>query len=206
MGYITVVGRQYPRALTLTEFEADETSTKQVFGACTPDGSRCYRQEVTCDADAESCAWTSMEGDPSRLKDSWTSFGGLSSNYLVIYLEQAAGAGTWFAATINGGARMEAGYHLVATRPLTASEKKVQSACSDQAYAEALRVYTEAHGAGPTFEEAELFEEQLQKSFKQLGCTEADAVYNRVGNPSKESITVHIRRDVGLGAEQASGG
>jgi len=114
---------------------------------CTGDGEQCYSEELLCpepDSPPSDCMLTAM-GDPALKLEVWEHFAGLSENYMVIYLVEPAPAGSWTAAVLGSAQGLEAGYHLIKVRRLSAAEEEAGNACADQADAAAAAEFNAEH-------------------------------------------------------------
>lgn len=124
-----------------------QTSTQsctQTNSWCTRDHTSCYEETSDCAPDGTNCVVTQSTGDP-KLKNVWADFGGLSENYIVIYVDHDAAAGSATAFTFGGRKPMSRGYHLVQVRELSAEENAAAVACAEGADAEALARYNAEH-------------------------------------------------------------
>lgn len=229
LGYITAVAADHEPSIRFSYSQGvggycDDEACHEEFEACTPDGSRCYRETRRCDMNLENCVVTQTSGDPSILDDPFRSFAGLSANYRVIYLDSPANAGSELANVFAGGARLDAGYHLLSVRPSTQAELQASVECFTRAEDEVIAAYNEQHGTSvedinelgegcaddgtpcesPDSEVIDELFDQVDERIQELGCRGGGDVYTAIGNPGETRISIRIAPNVGPLAGQAS--
>lgn len=166
-GYVTAVPKQHKSVIELPDESSitigatctacDQPSQSTESWCTHGENPRCYTEHRVCpagDLDSPDCQITS-EGDVS-LKEPWRNFAGFSQNYVIIYLEQAAKAGTWLSEVIGGGVTLTRGYHLLHLLPPPTREAYDQrEACVGQADTMVATAYNAEHGTNFTPSEVE---------------------------------------------------
>lgn len=169
LGYVTAVPRQHKSVIELAEENSTTLAAPCTSGPCdTPaeitdswctrgEMPRCYIEHRVCpggDPESPDCKITS-EGD-ATLKEPWRDFSGFSQNYMLVYLEQAAKAGTWLSAMLGDGAPLARGYHLLHLLPPPTREAyDAREACVAQADDMVAAAYNSEHGTSFTTDEVE---------------------------------------------------
>lgn len=164
LAYITAVTAAHPdniqfAAETVTSIGVNQCSPepcecpsegclRMTTELCTDDGERCFSETVRCpasDSPDEDCT-VEQSGDDALTESPWKSFGGLSENYAIFYLEEALEAESPFAIRLGTRDALEAGYNLVSIRALTAQELAENEACRAVAEEHAVERFNETHG------------------------------------------------------------
>lgn len=222
VGYIGAATIHHPSnrrkpAGTGTSGTCDQEHCYIEYEACgEANDAPCYRETRTCDLDRKNCVVTSRSGDLELGTDPWADFAGLSVNYQVLYLEEAVAAASPLAVLFGGGAELSAGYHLLEVREATEAEAEADYACWEEAGADVIDAYNDAHGtsyedafyvrdscasdAKPCEDPAATLEELLDESDElaaERGCGNGEVAYSLVGHPESTSITIQISSDVG---------
>jgi hypothetical protein len=125
---------------------------------CTSVGKvECYKETLLCpdgNGSSPDCKVMSSEGDRS-LKEPWREFAGFSQNYVVIYLAEAASAGSWLAAGLGAPAGLERGYHLLALNTYDELKYQENAVCTGRAIDQAVERYNEQNATQYTADEAQ---------------------------------------------------
>lgn len=164
IGYITAVTSDHPDTFYFASESSSEVRPSSCSGGpcpCDPvrgcatteewcagaSGDNCYRETTVCpepDSPPSDCH-VEREGNPALKEPTLSHFAGLSQNYLVVYLKDAAPAGSFTAAWLGSPAGLRAGYHLLETLRFDEAEQVELSACHDVAEERAFERYNAAH-------------------------------------------------------------
>ncbi|HEX6243432.1 MAG TPA: hypothetical protein VFZ61_21110 [Polyangiales bacterium] len=222
IGYIGAATIHHPSsrrkpAGSATSGRCDQEACYIEYEACgEANDAPCYRETRTCDLNRKNCVVTSRSGDLELGTDPWADFAGLSVNYQVLYLEDAVTAASPLAELFAEGAELAAGYHLLEVRAATEAEAEADYACWEEAGADVIDAYNDAHGtsyedafyvrdscatdAKPCDDPAATLERLLEESdalAAERGCGNAEVAYSLVGHPESTSITIEISSDAG---------
>jgi hypothetical protein len=173
---------------------------------CSADESECYEERKTCpmiDSPAEDCE-ISATGDPALKIDPWQHFAGLSQNYAVLYLSEAAPADSYTAFLLGNAGVLAAGYHLVRLERNPQADD--ERGCVSEAERLAAERYNDEHGTDWDPEllsggecNGNLCDEATERAYQllrlraqmELDCR-GETLVTRVSDPARESIAVKI--------------
>jgi hypothetical protein len=166
-GYITAVSKRHAAVIRFADEGTgasmgcpengcgDEPITSVNSWCTSSEPVACYIEHDTCpggDQSSPACVRVT-EGDPT-LKEPWREFGGFSQNYVVLYLERAAKAGSWVAAVVGAPDGLEKGYHLFELQPQGDAANNARQACEGDAQEAAAAQYNQQHASQITIDEA----------------------------------------------------
>jgi len=233
IGHITAVTSDHPdklyvgNSLKLTAYDckdegrADDLCLDQTEETCpepNPDNIPCYVEKRYCpkgDRDSDQCI-VEKSGDPAlKLYDIYSKFAGLSQNYQVIYLAEAATPGSATAAWFEAKGGVPSGYGLYEVTPLSGEEADEYKHVDSRAWELATQYYNEAHGTdyksllcdedgdapfctmpsedieGRTGPHAEI-DRLVEKAKIELGRSISGQHYKRVDDPANTAISIVI--------------
>lgn len=174
------------------------------------DAQRCYSRTLLCptlDTPEEECEEISHEGDPSIAELPWSGFAGVSENFVVLYVDQPAPAGSYTGLAFGIREPLSAGYHLFEVRKATEAELAENDACKNDAKQLAADRYNETYGTSETpaslstcnwqscdtnkqYEFAQL----VEVASHELACSKSEQVFTLVENPVEQPISVRLGR------------
>lgn len=171
-GYVTAVTPDHEDVLRSATFESVSSYACPLEGCDEPCGGEgclvqsfeycvlahpelpCFVEEFRCptfNSPNEECTLEAVSGDPMLKESPWRDFAGFSQNYIVVYLERPAAAGSVTAAILGSrGKRAPAGYGLYSMRELTQAESAARDACVDEAEVLAAAGFNEELGTDLT--------------------------------------------------------
>jgi hypothetical protein len=192
-----------------------EASTKW----CTSE-RECYEERMSC-----TCPVPADELDPGELptcgeafetsgdpviKDPWSKFGGVSQNYVVIYVPEASLATLneepFFSQDYTGGKGFKLGYNLIHVRSTTPEEQKAAAECEPAIRAQAWDEYNAEHGTdysdatdeswdGPYGEASDWVNSRFTELQLIIYCPDNAWVMTAV-DPDSTSIEVHLGKSL----------
>jgi hypothetical protein len=233
IGHITAVTSDHPEklyvgnSLSVTVYDCKDEGrtdnmcldrTEETCPDPNVDKIPCYVEKRYCpkgDRESDQCI-VEKSGDPDLVRsDVYTKFAGLSQNYEVIYLAEAAAPGSATAAWLEAKGGVPAGYGLYEVTPLMGEEADEYSSEDSQAWELAAQYYNEAHGTdyesvkcekawdapfctmpsedieGRTGPHAEI-DRLLEKAKIELGRSISGQHYKRVDDPANTAISIVI--------------
>lgn len=172
------------------------------------------------DNDFVNCTLTGSHGDPELRVDVFDRFAGMSENYVVLYLEDEAPAGSWVAHQFSDDGAIPAGYSLIELSVIddiaeSQGRDLLRDQCEDLAADTAIQRVVEAHGGSISrdqitecewlrYEEnppaycAEYTQQELRAQAER-DCPFDEFVMRRVHNPANTPINVRIGQNLGFG-------
>ena len=183
------------------------------------EGEDCYRYELRCpypDAPDDACTEIESEGDRDIARQPWVSVRGLSQNYLLLYLKQAAVPNGRLANGFGAKEGLAEGYHLIEMRSPTAAEEKTAKACQGRAERLAAERYNEKYGTSKSVDELKdygcplaspipglcadgttnPFPDLLQTALFELKCSVSDQVITPVSEWADISLSVRMAQEI----------
>ena len=233
IGHITAVTSDHPdkfyagNSVSVTAYDckdegrSDDLCLDQTEETCPDpnlDDIPCYVENRYCpkgERESDRCI-IEKSGDPDlKSYDMYSKFAGLSQNYEVIYLSEAAAPGSATAAFFEAKGGVPAGYGLYEVTPLRGDEAEKYSHVDSRAWELATQYYNEAHGTDYKSlmcdEESDLpyctrpsedindrtdplgeSYRLLEKAQIELGHSISGQHYKRVDDPANTSISIVI--------------
>jgi hypothetical protein len=185
---------------------ADESHCYVEHSVCTPCAVTSDAGSMTSDCSSQQCRVESTSGDAS-IRDFWKNLAGLSENFVLAYLDPVAAGDRRFQILLDHGRTLPPGYLLFAVTKTTDAERTRQDACNDVAEKDALAAYGSGHGvstddidAWPKEKADAAWDEIKTKKLELMAARGCDAFFrtyrlDRVDNPARRPITVHIGPD-----------
>jgi len=179
---------------------------------CIDDQRQCYVETTQCDVRYEGetriqdCRVIEASGDPELGRSLWKHFAGVSTRYMVVYLDGPAEPVGPLARAFPGRYSLGAGYHLLEMRPFSPAELDANRACREQANADALALYNQEHGTAyadrldipeeiwdQVNEEIETTEDELEN---ERGCKSGSSAMTLIPPAAAHDLTIAIGPDV----------
>lgn len=193
-----------------------------------PDEGECRREhylcpdQETCNAANDyngfrGCTLEASEGDPDLAKGLFERFAGMSENYAILYLEEAAPAGSWPAYYYSDDGAIPAGYSLLEITPFEDApdgHNQVRDRCEWLAEESALQQVFERFEGAISQDEIRFcdtdpratgsphcveYARAIQRAIAQRDCPLDEVTIRVVRDPSNTPINVRIGKNLGFG-------